>query len=125
MPIPAAALTLLDLILDALLRVQDFKNFEQVVDLLADVEGQSERERRERLALIYLKRGFVKSAARAWLIVCEQKPDVPALLGLAEVARRAGQPQNAVTFAEQALALEPGNGRASAIIQDLAAAAPA
>jgi tetratricopeptide (TPR) repeat protein len=123
--IPNAALPLLDVILDALLRVQDFKNFEFVVGLLADVEGQSERQRRERLALIYLKRGFIKSAAREWLTVYKQKPDLPALLGLAEVAQRAGQPQNAVTFAQQALRLDPGNARAHAILKNLAAAAAA
>lgn len=125
MPIPGAAIPLLDVILDALLRVQDFNNFEFAVGLLTDVEGQSERQRRERLALIYLKRGFIKSAAREWLIVCEQKPDLPALLGLAEVARRAQQPQNAVTFAQQALDLDPGNAQAHAILNDLAQAAPA
>ena len=106
--IPAAAVPLLELMLESLLRVQDFENFE----LLAALYQQTplpERERRERLAQMYLRRGFVKSAAREWLAVCEDKPDVHALVGLTHVALASGQPANAQVFAAQALALDPTN----------------
>ena len=111
-PAPAAgALPLLALMLESLLRVQDFENFESLLPLL---EGMpiAERERRELLAQLYLRRGFLRSAGREWMAVCEQQPDVRALVGLANVALANGQAEAAVTFAGQALAMEPQNGDA-------------
>jgi tetratricopeptide (TPR) repeat protein len=106
--IPLAAVPLLELMLESLLRVQDFENFELLTELYSQAP-LPERERRERLAQMYLRRGFIKSAAREWLAVCNDKPDVHALAGLAHVAMASGQPTNAHVFATQALALDPTN----------------
>ena len=94
--------------LESLLRVQDFENFEKLVPLL-NMTPLAERERRELLAQMYLRRGFLRSAGREWMAVCEQQPDVRALVGLAHVALANGQTETANTFAENALALDPGN----------------
>ena len=105
---PAGGLSLLALMLESLLRVQDFENFESLLPLLERIPID-ERERRELLAQIYLRRGFLRSAGREWIAVCEQQPDARALVGLAHVALGNDQPDTAVTFAAQALALEPSN----------------
>jgi Tfp pilus assembly protein PilF len=94
--------------LESLLRVQDFENFEKLVPLL-NTTPLAERERRELLAQMYLRRGFLRSAGREWMAVCEQQPDVRALVGLAHVALANGQSAAASTFAENALALDPEN----------------
>ena len=117
LPVPRAALPLMELILESLLRVQDFANFEIALEVLAEIEGQSQRERRERLALIYMRRGFVKSAAREWLTVCQERPDVPALLGLARVALATDRLENAVTLAQQVLLLDADNTAATEILE--------
>ncbi len=122
--LPSAATELLELMLESLLRVQDFENFELLVGLYQRVQ-LPERERRERLAQMYLRRGFLKSAAREWLTVCEQTPDVHALAGLAHVALASGQPENAHTFATQALAMEPENEVLRALVQRTSVAAGA
>ena len=64
---------------------------------------------------MYLRRGFLQSAAKEWMDVCAAAPDPRALVGLARVALAHGLPDDAVVFATEALALEPGNLDASAI----------
>ena len=91
-----------ELLLETLLMTQDFVAFEQVLGTLADT-GLSERERHERLAQMYLRHGFLRSAGREWMAVVDQAPDAAALRGLAEVARRNGQPEAAHTFSVEAL----------------------
>jgi tetratricopeptide (TPR) repeat protein len=128
---PAQAISLLSLMLESLLRVQDFENFESLLPLL-DRAPLAARERRELLAQMYLRRGFLRSAGREWMAVCEDEPDARALVGLAHVAIANGQPQTAETFAAQALQLEPLNAgarqlreRASAMVQAEPVAVPA
>jgi glycosyltransferase involved in cell wall biosynthesis len=104
----AAAVPLLSRMLESLLRVQDFENFEKLVSLLSTTP-LAERERHELLAQMYLRRGFLRSAGREWMVVCEQQPDVRALVGLAQVALVNGQSAAANTFAENALTLDPKN----------------
>jgi hypothetical protein len=106
---------LLATMLEALLRVQDFTTFETLQPLLAGSELE-ERERRELLASIYLRRGYLKSAAREWMAVCEQAPDLRALIGLARVSHAHAMPEAAATFAQQALALDPGSAAARALL---------
>ena len=48
---------------------------------------------------MYLKHGFLQSAAMEWMAVCETSPDVRALLGLARVAHANGQLDDAAVFA--------------------------
>ena len=107
-PLPAAAAPLMELMLESLLRVQDFKSFELVLELHRQLE-LPERERREQLAQIYLRRGFIKSAAREWLAVCRERADPRALTGLVRVALANGQNETAQTFATRGLALDPTN----------------
>jgi len=107
-PVPIAATPLLERMLDSLLRVQDFENFELLVGLYVNA-GLPERERRERLAQMYLRHGFIKSAAREWLAVAQKQPDTRALTGLTRVAIANGQIETAHSFANQGLALDPGN----------------
>jgi tetratricopeptide (TPR) repeat protein len=116
---PLGAVPLLATMLEALLRVQDFETFETLHPLLAESELE-ERERRELLASIYLRRGYLKSAAREWMTVCEQAPDLRALIGLARVSHAHGLPQAAATFAQQALSLDPTSGAARAVLDAVA-----
>jgi glycosyltransferase involved in cell wall biosynthesis len=111
---PAAAVPLLSRMLESLLRVRDFENFEKLVPLL-NMTPLAERERHELLAQMYLRRGFLRSAGREWMAVCERQPDVRALVGLAHVALANGQSAAAKTFAENALALDPENETARKI----------
>jgi hypothetical protein len=72
---------------------------------------------------MYLRRGFLDSAADEWIAACEQEgPDAPALVGLAQIALARGLSEDAKTFAEEALAIDPGNGVARAAVQVAAAA---
>jgi hypothetical protein len=66
-----------------------------------------ERQRRELLATMYLRRGFLESAADEWIAVATTAPDASAMLGLAQVALARGYEQDAVDFAAEAVRLEP------------------
>jgi tetratricopeptide (TPR) repeat protein len=111
----ADAVAQLAVMLEALLRVQHFEAFEVLLGLL-DRAPIAERERRELLAALYLRRGFAASAAREWMAVCRQDPDAPALLGLARVAAARGMPREASDFATAALSRDPGNEGAMAVL---------
>ena len=75
------------------------------------------REQRELLGRVYLRRGFLRSAAREWMAVVNEQPDAAALLGLARVALANGQTEAAGTFAANALALDPGCAAAASILE--------
>jgi tetratricopeptide (TPR) repeat protein len=108
----------LAVMLEALLRVQDFEAFEVLLGLLARTP-LSERERRELLAAIYLRRGFAVSAAREWMAVCREEPDARALLGLARVAIATGMPGEASEFAAAALSRDPSDEGAAELLVKL------
>jgi len=109
-------------ILEALLRVEEFEAFEELVPLM-DACPLPVRERHEVLALIYLRRGFLESAADEWVAACqEQGPDARALIGLAQVAYAREMPEDAVVFAAEAQAIDPAHEGAARL---LAALAPA
>jgi glycosyltransferase involved in cell wall biosynthesis len=114
--------------LGELLALQDFENFEIGARLFMATTLPL-RERREQLAQLYLRGGFARSAAREWLAVCKDAPDLRALVGLAQVSLISQQPQTAQEFARQALALDPDNKAASDALSvasaSLAAAAAA
>jgi hypothetical protein len=118
-PAPAASAPLLELMLEALLRVQDFSNFESLVALY-NASEVPERQRHEQLAQMYMRRGFVKSAAREWFAVCERQPDPRALAGLAHVAIANAQPETAQTFARQGLALDPTDAELRKLVMQTA-----
>ncbi len=111
----AQAVPLLEVMLEALLRVHDFESFEVLLGALGRTPLQP-RERRELLADMYLRRGFVASAAQEWMAVCEQEPDVPALLGLARVAAARGMPREMGDFAAAALSRDPDNEDAASLL---------
>ncbi len=111
----------LTVMLEALLRVQDFEAFEALLGLLARCP-LDERERRELLAAMYLRRGFVAAAGEEWLAVCREQPDSEALLGLARVAVAGGMPREASEFAQAVLAEDPDNELAASLLLQAAVA---
>src|SRR4051812_9744627 len=95
---PAAG-ELLFAVLEALLRVQDVDAFVGILPL-TERTPLGVRERRERMAQLYYRRGFLESAADEWAAVCEeQAPDADALAGLAAVACLREQEDDAALFA--------------------------
>jgi hypothetical protein len=91
--------------LDGLARLEAFDAFADLVLVLESVTLPW-RERREALAALYLRRGFVDSAGEEWLAVCRQEgPDVRALRGLSAVAAAKGLAEDAQVFAAEAAAL--------------------
>jgi thioredoxin-like negative regulator of GroEL len=115
------AVPLLAVMLEALLRVHDFDAFEDLLGLLHR-SRLGERERRELLAEMYLRRGFATSAAEEWISVCRRRPDVRALLGLARVAAARGMSREASEFAAAVLERDPGNEAAAGLLGQAAVA---
>ncbi|MBS1862451.1 MAG: glycosyltransferase family 2 protein [Actinobacteria bacterium] len=88
--------------LEALLRVEEFEAFEALLPALA-ATGLPARRRHSILAEIYLRRGFLESAADEWATSCEEEgPDVGALRGLARIASARGLTEDAELFAKGA-----------------------
>jgi glycosyltransferase involved in cell wall biosynthesis len=106
-----ASTPLLGVILETVLRAQDFEAFERLIPLLRG-SALPEREQRELLASMYLAHGFLPMAAQEWMAVCEYRPDARALLGLARVPQRHGQLEDAALFAAEALQHDPDNSAA-------------
>ncbi|MGH2887655.1 MAG: hypothetical protein ACRDPA_33975, partial [Solirubrobacteraceae bacterium] len=102
-------------ILETLLGARDFEQFEKLVILLSR-SALANREQRELLATMYLKHGFLQSAAREWMAVCETNPDVRALLGLARVAQANGQLEDAAVFAGEVLKADPTSAGARHVL---------
>ena len=110
-----ASTPLLGVILETLLGARDFEQFEKLVNLLSR-SALAKREQRELLATMYLKHGFLQSAAREWMAVCETNPDVRALLGLARVAQANGQLADAAVFAGEVLKADPTSAGARDVL---------
>ena len=123
-PMPAAAAPLFGIIFEALLRVHDFDAIRIMIPLLEQSELPV-REQRELLAGIYLRRGFLPSAAELWMAVCAEQPDARAFIGLARVAAAHGLPEDAANFAAGALELDPGSAEAEVLLRANSAAAAA
>jgi tetratricopeptide (TPR) repeat protein len=113
--LPVAAAPLLGVILETLLGAHDFDTFEQLTKLLHR-SALARREQQELLASMYLKHGFLQSAAKEWMAVCETNPDVRALLGLARVAQANGQLEDAAVFADEVLKTDPASAGALQIL---------
>jgi hypothetical protein len=100
-PYPAldpACVDSLATMLEALLRVEEFEAFEALLPALA-ATGLPGRRRHSILAEIYLRRGFLESAADEWAASCEEEgPDPEALGGLARVATARGLTEDAEIF---------------------------
>jgi tetratricopeptide (TPR) repeat protein len=92
--------------LNALARLERFEAFEALAAVFERI-GLPWRERREQLARLYVRRGFLQSAADEWMAVVERSgPDADALRGLAVVAAEMGMEEDAAIFAADAEALE-------------------
>jgi glycosyltransferase involved in cell wall biosynthesis len=103
LPIDAAAPVLT--MLDGLARLQALDAFADLVPVLESV-ALPWRDRRQALAEVYLRQGYVDSAAEEWIAVCQRTgPDVRALQGLSLVATAKGLSEDAEIFAAEAAAL--------------------
>jgi glycosyltransferase involved in cell wall biosynthesis len=112
--LPAQTAPALFVMLEALLRVVDVDAFATLVPL-ADALSIPWRERRERLAHLYFRRGFLESAADEWVAVCQDgAADADALAGLSWVAVGRELPEDARLLADEALALDPDHAWARA-----------
>ena len=121
-PIPAPAMGLMLTSLEALLRVHEFDAFEVLLGLVGRVDGLGARQRHELLASLYLRRGFLDSAAEEWAAACDESgPDAAAFAGLAQVAAARGEVLDARVFAEGALELDPSADAARRVLAALEA----
>jgi tetratricopeptide (TPR) repeat protein len=97
-PLDPTVVDSLATMLEALLRVEEFVAFEALLPALA-ATGLPARRRHSILAEIYLRRGFLESAADEWAASCEEEgPDAEALGGLARVATAQGLTEDAEIF---------------------------
>jgi hypothetical protein len=121
MALPLEAGALLALTLEALLRVHEVEAFAELLPLVERI-GLPRRERRELLATLYLRRGFLESAGEEWVAaVQEDGPDTRALFGLAQVAAGRGFLEDAHMFAEETKTLDPGHAGAGQLLEALTA----
>ena len=97
--------------LEALLRIQEFDAFAGLLPVYESTALEA-RERRELLAQIYLRRGFLESAADEWISIAQTTPDANAMIGLSQVAVARGFDEDALHLADEAIALEPASKRA-------------
>jgi tetratricopeptide (TPR) repeat protein len=103
--LPAAAAVPVLTMLDALARLEAFDAFADLIGVL-DRVGIAERERRQALAELYLRNGFVDLAAEEWLAVCDRHgADERSLRGLAAVAAARGMDDDAALFEAEARSL--------------------
>jgi glycosyltransferase involved in cell wall biosynthesis len=103
--VPGDAAPLVAMMLEALARIQEFDAFERLVSV-AEALAVGWRERRELLAGVYLRRGFLESAADEWISVVQRTgADLRALTGLAKVAEMRGFEDDAQLFRQEAEAL--------------------
>ena len=121
--LPGESAQMLVTSLEALLRVREVDSFGLLVPLVERV-GLSPRDRRELLASMYMRRGYLESAADEWIsVIQELGPDAPALTGLALVAAAKEMPDDALVFAREASQLDPGYAAASRLVTRLEIAA--
>jgi hypothetical protein len=107
-------------VMEALLRVEDVDAFVPLLPL-AERVGLTSSERHERLAQMYLRRGFLDSAADEWAASCQENGPTPeALTGLAAIAVVRGDDEDARLFAHAADELQPGHAGAARVLARLA-----
>ena len=121
--LPAEALESALTALEALLRVQEFDAFQTLVSVYGSIE-LPDNERRDSLAQIYFRRGFLDSAAEEWIAAYGASPAARPLIGLAQVAVARGLIAEAHQFAAEAVAVDPGNTQALRLVAALAAKHP-
>lgn len=108
-PAPTLSLEHVGLItpfMDAALRAGAADAFGELMGLLGET-GIDRRQQHELIATTLLVRGLPELAADQWVEAVQQcGPDPDAYAGLAEVARLQGLGEDAITLAEEALALD-------------------
>ena len=104
--LPADALPTANRVFEALLRVREVEGFVRALPLWGAI-GADAREKRELMARMYFRRGFLESAADEWIAVATTVPDARALLGLSQVAVARGFHADAAAFAREAISLDP------------------
>ncbi len=103
--VPAGAADFTLTMLEALLRLQAFELFAQLLPVV-DALALSARDRHEQLARMYLRRGFLESAGDEWVAAIQENgPDVAALMGLSQVAAARGLDEDAELLAGEARSL--------------------
>jgi hypothetical protein len=91
--------------LEALLRLEAFELFATLLPVVEAI-AIPDRDRRELLARMYLRRGFLESAGDEWVTAIEEHgADAEALTGLSEVAAARGLDEDAELLAGEARAL--------------------
>lgn len=105
--------------LEALLRVREFGAFETLVHRYRTI-AQDVREQRDRLARVYLRQGYLESAADEWIAQAGEAPDARCMLGLAQVALARGLSEDAAAFAAEAVRLEPASSAAAEALAAIA-----
>jgi tetratricopeptide (TPR) repeat protein len=121
--LPADAAPLLVATLEALLRTTQVDAFAVLVPLTERV-GMPMREVRELMASMYLRRGFLESAADEWIAAVQDfGPDARSLTGLALVATARDMRDDALAFAREAKVLDPGHEAATLLVRNLELAA--
>jgi tetratricopeptide (TPR) repeat protein len=124
LPVPADAVPVLAVAFEALLRVEEFDAVEPV---LKAIEGSTlpVRARRELLANVYLRRGFLESAGEEWMAAANEGagPDADAFVGLAQVAWNMGETEDAIVFAREAATLDPTHRAAAGLAERMEAIA--
>jgi predicted nucleic acid-binding protein len=98
-------------LLEAHRRVTETKAFATLHSVFETI-AIPERQLRELLATMYLRSGFLESAADEWIAVATVRPDAPAMVGLAQVALARGFDADALAFAQHAVSLEPDHDAA-------------
>ncbi|HVV58500.1 MAG TPA: glycosyltransferase [Gaiellaceae bacterium] len=116
--LPAAAASTAATALEALLRVQEFASFELLARVSAAIAVPRD-DWREVLARMYLRRGYIDSAADEWLASANEQPSARAFVGLAQVAVARELEEDAAVFAQHALALDPSSGEAKRLVERL------
>jgi hypothetical protein len=100
--VPAEAAGLVATMLDALARLEEFDAFERLAGV-AEALALPWRERRELMAMVFLRRGFLDNAAGEWIGAVEREGgDERALNGLALIADARGLPADAEVFRAEA-----------------------
>ena len=103
--IPVDAAPAIATMLEALAHLEDFDGFERLAGAV-EALALPWRERRELLATVYYRRGFLDSAANDWIAAVEREgADERALLGMAGIADARGLAEDAAVFRAEAQAL--------------------
>jgi tetratricopeptide (TPR) repeat protein len=116
--LPAAAFTTAATALEALLRVQEYESFEALAKI-GEAIAVPRDDWNEVLAQMYLRRGYLDSAAEQWIAAANERPTARAFVGLAQVALARSLDEDAAVFANHALELDPSTEQARRVLNAL------